>query len=597
MSFEAFFDAERDHHRLKQLVAERYLEETQDGWIYRRAYSYRGARQAEDEERAGRRLLIQAFSRPEWLRRRLFLAQQAAGVVPHGLPSSEVKRARNLAKSIADADPGFQPLRVKIHSSPEHDKDRVAVERYLKERAPSETVRTMLLELATLLQQESATRLLAKRLPAASKGASESLKPAAEAFEAALRKKDAAATYAAGARLSAALAREVFRSSDGARNLELLDLNALVLDAGFQQVEAGGERSRRELLELLRNDFLYAFGAGLLSERQLGALEQRLDELLRVSGPSAQEYFEAIRYLSRAAEWSRATASREFLPVEQLYESFEPAAAGLLDHLLRSSPALPLASRSQALADDAARLAGIRHQIFDSSSAAGVFGLNPGRARARLEIFDQPGQPVHSDRIYVIPETAADLKPMAGMLTLDSGNALSHAQLLAANLGLPNAVVPSSLLPALRRRAGQEVIFEVGRRGEVTLRTPAEGEIEVASDGLKRLTLDVGQLRLDVRGALPLRGSPSSSRRRVRSQGRQSGPAGATVSGRVSPGLVIPFGVYVQHIQRPMEGDSAPLAVRIAEAFDEAERMRASARPSRTFAPTSTRGWSALGPG
>ena len=46
-----------------------------------------------------------------------------------------------------------------------------------------------------------------------------------------------------------------------------------------------------------------------------------------------------------------------------------------------------------------------------------------------------------SDGIYVVPETVADLPPLAGILTAGPGNPLSHVQLLARNLGIPNVAV------------------------------------------------------------------------------------------------------------------------------------------------------------
>ena len=58
-NFDTLFDARRGHWRLKEMVLENYLEGIDRGWIYRNAYTYRGARQAEDEEQAGYRFLTQ----------------------------------------------------------------------------------------------------------------------------------------------------------------------------------------------------------------------------------------------------------------------------------------------------------------------------------------------------------------------------------------------------------------------------------------------------------------------------------------------------------------------------------------------------------
>ena len=51
LSYEELLDAKFDHYRLKELVLHKYLSEVDQGWIYRRAASDRGAWQIEDEER------------------------------------------------------------------------------------------------------------------------------------------------------------------------------------------------------------------------------------------------------------------------------------------------------------------------------------------------------------------------------------------------------------------------------------------------------------------------------------------------------------------------------------------------------------------
>jgi hypothetical protein len=114
-------------------VLEHYLEGIDRGWIYRRAYTYRGARQVEDEEQAGYRFLTQLLSNPEWTQRHYLLVTQLIGAMPHGLPDSAVKKVRNLAQSIASQDPRFQPIRAKIHSAP-GDEDLNLVQQFLKEK-------------------------------------------------------------------------------------------------------------------------------------------------------------------------------------------------------------------------------------------------------------------------------------------------------------------------------------------------------------------------------------------------------------------------------------------------------------------------------
>src|SRR5262249_45266848 len=165
-------------------------------------------------------------------------------------------------------------------------------------------------------------------------------------------------------------------------------------------------------------------------------------------------------------------------------------------------------------------------------SNQGVVALNPGVAIGRFGIIDSPDdtQTIDPSRIYVIPQTLSDLEPMAGILTLESGNVLSHSQLLAANLGIPNAVVPSALLPMLRSHRDQELFFAVTRGGVVVLREKASlaaSEIKLWADkgaGQKaRIAIDSGKLRLSETRLIPL------AELTARDSGAKAGPKAANL--------------------------------------------------------------------
>jgi hypothetical protein len=586
LSFEEFFDAKRDHHRLKQLVLERYLAEVDRGWIYRRARTYRGARQAEDEEKAGRKLLVQLLSDSDWVARHYYLVNQAVAVVPHGAADATVQRVRNLAKSVADLDARFQPLRNKIHSAPGPD-DLPAVEAYLRERSPQGPPRAQLEELITWLRKQEAGQTLEAQISAFQKRLSGTPVAASLAMlSSALAQKDQPAAFTAGAALSFEIAGVVTGSSDGRRNLDLLDLNALVQEHGFR-AGLGTDGTRRERLARLLDVFRYAAGAGLISLRQFEALRREAESLPEAL--AAEAYFDKIRYLARSPGWCHATVSKEFGPLVRLYEPVEPLGAGLVDHLLRGSVAFALSTRLDPLVTDANHSVGIRHSVFAEPSGRGVVALNPGVAIGRLGILEAgKAASVDPDGIYVIPETLADLKPMAGILTLDSGNALSHAQLLAANLGIPNATVPSSLLPLLRKYQNQEVAFAVTPRGMVILRekgalSPAELKVWVDRPAARaRIDLDVRRLNLNERRILAL------TDLRAEDSGVIVGPKAANLAQlaryfprEVAPALVLPFGVFFQHLDRPL-GANIPLRQQVREALAEGDRLpdpRAFMRP------------------
>ena len=267
----------------------------------------------------------------------------------------------------------------------------------------------------------------------------------------------------------------------------------------------------------------------------------------------------------------------------------EPLAGGLVDHLLRGSVALPLTARLEILIADANRAAGIRHSIFGDPSNRGIVGLNPGVAIGRLGIISsaEDNKTVDPKRIYVIPQTLADLEPMAGILTLDSGNVLSHSQLLAANLGIPNATVPSALLPVLREKVDVELFYAVTRGGLVILKekasvAPEEIERWVGRTSANRVRMDIdtSKLRLTDTRLIPL------TELTAQDSGARAGPKAANLGQlahffpqNVAPGLVVPFGIYYEHIHRSIDNEP-PLDEQIARMFLRAEQMRDSGATS-----------------
>ncbi|MFQ5744418.1 MAG: hypothetical protein ACE5HV_12640, partial [Acidobacteriota bacterium] len=118
IAYERFVDAEHANYRLRELIVDSFLQQYDDGWVLRRARYYRGARQIEDEERQGRQFLQRLLADPAWRADNPLLAVQLVAAVPHGQAGVPGNRIRSLAARIAELDPRFMDLRVKIHSRP-----------------------------------------------------------------------------------------------------------------------------------------------------------------------------------------------------------------------------------------------------------------------------------------------------------------------------------------------------------------------------------------------------------------------------------------------------------------------------------------------
>jgi hypothetical protein len=583
LDFSTFFDAARDHWLARELVLENYLAQVDSGWIYRRGASYRGARQAEDEEKAGRQLLIQLLANPDWVTRNYFLVNQLVATIPHGIPDNAVLKSRTLAGSIAGRDSKFQALRSKIHSQPGPE-DLAAVEQFMAARSTDDPE---LHELAELLRRQYTTGPETRLVLFQKKLAASPIAPMLNEYAAAVAQGKETNN---GSALVLEILRQMTLPVESRAKLDMLDLNALVLEQAFRSGQKPAtQASRRQQLAGLLEYIRYATAAGLLSTRELDALQTEVAALDSEAEVPASRYLRSIRYLERSAGWCQATAARNFGPVSGHYHEVEPLAGGLVDHLLRGSVALPLTARLEILVADANAAAGIRHSIFGDPSNRGIVGLNPGVAIGRLGIIDSVDdkQVVDPTRIYVIPQTLADLEPMAGILTLDSGNVLSHSQLLAANLGIPNATVPSALLPVLHEKHDVELFYAVTRGGVVILKEKASlapAEIERwagrASANRARVALDTSKPRLADTRLIPL------AELTAQDSGARAGPKAANLGQlthffpqNVAPGLVIPFGIYYEHIHRSVDG-GPPLDEQIAAMYRHAERMRDSGVPS-----------------
>jgi phosphoenolpyruvate synthase/pyruvate phosphate dikinase len=193
----------------------------------------------------------------------------------------------------------------------------------------------------------------------------------------------------------------------------------------------------------------------------------------------------------------------------------------------------------------------VRHNLFGEEIGVGFRALNPGLARGVLHTSHDPDKrdELDPDGIYLLPETLSDLPPVAGILTAGEGNPLSHVQLLARNLGIPNVVVDENLLPKLRAHNGQKVVLAVSPAGQVEL--VADGErwnaVFGTADARQAVLIrpDLKKLDLGVRDFIDL------DRLRAGDSGRIVGPKAAKLGElrshfpeAVAPGLAIPFGVF-----------------------------------------------------
>jgi hypothetical protein len=310
--------------------------------------------------------------------------------------------------------------------------------------------------------------------------------------------------------------------------------------------------TRAERLALLAAASDAAHGTGHLNGRLRG--EQRRI-FATLAGPETRlgEYLLALKRLSLAPGWGTQVLRFHCQEAIAKLTEIEPLADLFVQDQLRGSPLLFYAHVLDGLLRDANRLAGVQHKLYGRDVGIGLNALNPGLARGFL--YASPDmerlEEIRADGIYVLPETVADLPPLGGILTAGNGNPLSHVQLLARNLGIPNVAVDESLLDEVRSRDGRRVVLAVSPGGVVELAEDAASWDAVLGGGHAAadevlIRPDVHKLDLAVRDFVPL------DELRASDSGRIVGPKAAKLGElrRSFPevvrarGVAVPFGLF-----------------------------------------------------
>ncbi len=564
LSYEELFDGERRQQRLRELPLERYLMDIDNGWVLRRARDYRGRVQLEDEEAAGKKLLLQLLSDSNWVRDNFLLVREAARAIPHGDDSDVARKVRRNAIQLAELEPAADKWRAEIHSDPTAETaKRLRV--WAEARKPGD-VRNLAADLANDLDTLYGPAGRRSRITTALKaiGTSDAANRFRSAITAALGEPPMKRIASICAAMSAG--RSAYLDALPVdKRLALIDamreLDAEV-QLAFQALGSDQPLSRAATLETSFSLLECAYASGLISATELDSVTVRpkTDSEQRVS---LDAYRGAVGRLKRTPGWALGTVRHTFAESLIRYTALDHRAARFSDDLLRGSPMWMLGDTLKTLSKDVDHLYGSVVEIA-GQSVGGAVALNSGVARGTLRIFETTEALEHAvlnrSDIAVIPETIAELSPVAGILTLGEGNALSHVQLLARNFGIPNVAIDYDGIALLKPLQGQKVLMIVTSSGDVLIEkddAPASAPAARTSNNVVVPLPDLSQTGLLVLDDI-----------RRDMSGRIVGPKAANLGqlnhlfpNRVAPAVAIPFGIYAEHL------DAAGLSQRIRQAF------------------------------
>jgi rifampicin phosphotransferase len=580
-----FWDADFRQSRMKQYQVERFLMNADDGWVNRRGQYYRGATQAEDEEAWGIAFFEWLLAKDDAIKQNFLLIREAVKDIPHQGDDSKTQNMRAVSRILGDEYGPFMDIRIKIHNQPEATDIKTVRDFQVKHKAKLsaeqnnrfvELLRDMEAVFAPV-QLNSLNKFLAK-MPT----------------ESPLRKSiaqfiTAQAKTPIGTERATAFAEMIWKVRIGMLDeakpkarLALFDISSNLESILFKEAGAWDTHSLQEECEKIYALSWAAAGAGFLEKWEW----EGTSFLITPSKKPEMSMAELNRFVDVArghVEWGTGQFRANYQETMNLMGGFEPLAFGFVDDHIRSSVLLHLGQSVARLGDFVAKAAGFSNQVMDIPEQSRLRGVNPGFAKGELVIVsgNENDVTVSNDKIFAFNRPPADLKPLAGIMTVTEGNIVSHVQLLARNLGIPNAVLSLQNLESLQQYNGQIVFLAVSNKGTVIMKsadkmTDAEKQLfEVKKRKEEKISVPVEKINLAQQRVVNLRELRTSD------SGKLCGPKAANLGqlknlfpDNVVEGFVIPFGIFRAHLDQIMPNGTESYWQYVNRIFKTAEEKR-----------------------
>lgn len=574
---EEFLDKDRRFRRAKHYLIEHYLTNVDDGWIHQKSQFYRGAVQSEDESEWGKEFLEWIFSNAQYKQQNYYLYREFVKYIPHGEENNILSNIRSISKAVADKDAGFMDIRTKIHGNLQ-EKDIELVEAYISKKQGSTTAN--LNELNSLLDymnkhfKKSLKDKISGHLSLISSNSQgkEDLRYYLEI----VNSLDANGKLIRTADWLEKIKLIINGKSSGRESLAWMDISIILEQYLLSALSDYNPAVLKDEFEyscyltqvLNATGYLYDWEY----EELLYSLTSLPDEKMLLTRVN-----DTYRNILRGINWSSALINTEFGDQLEVFSSFEPKAEGFIDDRIRSSALLLLGKQASKYGEYVADKANWKNSIFGKSTGS-IQGINPGIAKGKIVLVENPALIHEFDpaAIYVFRKSPADLEPVAGILSISEGNVVSHLQLLARNLGIPNANITEEMYNQLKSYSGEEVFYAVSNRGGVVIKK--SGEMDGQEKALfEKKTIDEQVIRVPTE-SLNLEDVRIYSLQEidVNSSGVLCGPKAANFSrlkklfpDQLVDGLVIPFSVFRDHMDQLIPGREISYWEFLIETFNE----------------------------
>ncbi|MCB0688537.1 MAG: phosphoenolpyruvate synthase [Saprospiraceae bacterium] len=583
-AFSDFWDRENNNSRMKQYILERYLQSIDDGWISQKAKFYRGAIQREDEIAWGSDFLVWLLENKEIPKQQFFLIKQATRFIPHYEEETRAGNIRSISKNLSDSIPEFQNLRIKIHGQPEaSDIDEVKAfyrshQVQLSSKQKGE-IETLIKEMEATYKPTDLSEIqkLIHKIPKDRTYRQDLLQYVEPYLE---KDPDQNFTLQTAEKLGQ-LRLEILNEESARVRLILFDVANALEDIYFLQSTRWKPETPQELGEKICYTAKAAMGCGYLEIWEWDQIEGNL-----ANYSNSEMVLSDLQNLAHSAnaalQWSSSMVGGVYNDIVSLYTAFEPLAEGFIDDKIRSSILLPLGSAVGQLSDFTSSQSNLSNQVLDLSNQNNIRGLNPGIAKGKLEIITGtvPDE-LDKTKIYVFHHPPSDLKPVAGIMTVNEGNMVSHVQLLARNLAIPNASISAENLNQLVKHNHQEVFYAVANNGRVILKNSAsmsedERQLFIKKERKEeKVKVPVEKIDLHQQSVINMRSIDATA------SGKICGPKAANLAqlktlfpNHVVEGIVLPFGIFRAHLDQKMPSRDLSYWEFIQKSFEQSDSVR-----------------------
>ena len=581
-----FLDSENNYSRLKQYQLGKYLASIDDGWVLKKGQYYRGSVQSEDEEAWGKQFFETVLKDDSFVNNNYYLVRQALKDIPHNGDSNIAQQMRSESKVLAEEIPEFMDIRIKIHGNPEKT-DIYLVESFIKKNASkiNSKEKKIFDKLLQTMQEFYAPlnyKTIANEISKIKdkNNVLSSLNDFLNEDKSNLNAKDIVIKITENLDF---LRYNITLFNNSKDRLALLDLTNQLEKILLIETQKWQPATLEETILKTQTLTCASYATGLVEAWEFDLIKPIYATTLLNDKITLKDLNSLVTSARRVVEWSTSLVKANYQETVNKYADFESFAYGFIDDRIRNSVTLNLGETVSKLNTFASDISNVNNNVMNISNQGAIRGLNPGYAFGKLIVVD--GNPenieVNTNNIYIFQKPPSDLKPVAGIMTVSEGNLVSHVQLLARNLGIPNAALSSDNLKSLEKYANKNVFYAVSNKGNVILKlendmSDEEQKLFNKKERTKNMiTVPTDKLRLDVSKIINMKDVKASD------SGILCGPKAANLGelknlfpNKVVDGIIIPFGVFKSHMNKEMPSKNKTYWQFLNETFNKATQLK-----------------------